>query len=422
MKASFSPLSIQNRKELDNWLSSIPMFASAGKSAMNAYSLTQIKAFLAHIGNPQHDYFCIHVAGTNGKGSTVRILDSIYSKAGYKVGATISPHLIDYAERFTINGEVVDNQTLLSFFKEYGHIMLNYQLSFFEMATAFAFWWFSQQQVDLAIIECGLGGRLDATNVVDNKLAIITSIGFDHTDILGATLDKIATEKAGILREGMPVLVGDITDDAMQAIKKQQKLVGALWIEKSKSAVVNPLIENALGYYEVGQEKVVFKTNLFNPIQSKNIELAINAINLLGEKWPISFKEMQNGIESCVIPARFEPLFSHKKWYFDGFHNLESFENTRSLVNSMSKNPVYVLSFMTDKFTEEMEKEISQLTDLYMVKSNNPRALKPENFEANWIEISDLNNIYNKFPDSLVIVGGSFYFYSRVKEWSSSLL
>jgi len=398
------------------------MFASAGKSAMKAYSLTQIKAFLAHIGNPEQNFFCIHIAGTNGKGSTVRILESIYTAAGYKVGATVSPHLIDYSERFTICGEKVTDEALVHFFSTYKEALISYELSYFEMATAFAFWWFDEQKVDLAIVECGLGGRLDATNVLDNKLALITSIGFDHTDILGNTLEKIATEKAGILRKDKPILIGDLKEEAVAAIKKYQEYVGATWIEKSKSAKVNPLADNGLGFYEIGEEKTPIKTNLFNPIQSKNIEIAINAVELLADKWPVSLEKMQKGIESCVIPARFEPLFPEKKWYFDGFHNVESFENTLSLVNSLAHKPLFVLSFMVDKFTPEMKNLVTQLPDFIMVKSINPRALKPADFAANWADISELDNIYNKFADSLVIVGGSFYFYGSVKEWTSSLL
>lgn len=422
MKASFSPLSLKNRKELDIWLGSIPMFSSAGKSAMKAYSLDQIKAFLAEIGNPQHNFFSIHVAGTNGKGSTVRILEQIYAKAGYRVGATISPHLIDFSERFTICGKVVSDKELIHFFNRYAHIMLAYDLSFFEMATAFAFWWFSEQKVDLAIVECGLGGRLDATNVLEDKLAIITSIGFDHTDVLGSTLFQIATEKAGILRPNKAFLVGDLHEEAVQAIKKYQESVGAIWKDKSNSARVNSLPENGLGVFEVGVDKRIYHTKLYNPIQSKNIELALNAVELLADKWPISENDVQIAVESCSIPARFEPLFPDKNWYFDGFHNMESFEHTLSLVANFPQKPLFLLSFMSDKFTEEMRLKVSQLTDYYMVKSNNPRALKPTDFKANWIEVADFDKIYNKFADSLVIVGGSFYFYTSVKEWTSSLL
>ena len=191
--------SFNSINDVYKWLNEIPMFGKTGASAAN-FSLRSIRRFCAELGNPQDTYPTIHVAGTNGKGTTCQMLASVCQSAGYKTGLYTSPHLLDYRERFRVNAAQITEQDLLRFFRRFDELLKRYSLTYFEISTAIAFWFFEQQKVDIAIIETGLGGRLDATNIITPEVSVITSVGLDHTDILGDSLGKIAKEKGGIIK------------------------------------------------------------------------------------------------------------------------------------------------------------------------------------------------------------------------------
>ncbi|MGK7389609.1 MAG: bifunctional folylpolyglutamate synthase/dihydrofolate synthase, partial [Candidatus Cyclobacteriaceae bacterium M2_1C_046] len=186
-------------ESVNSYLESIPKFQTSGKSAAN-FDLDHFKKFCNELGNPESKYPTIHVAGTNGKGSTCQILASIYQRAGYRVGMYTSPHLLNFSERFKINGIEISDAKLVEFFNAFESQLKKNGLSYFEISTAIAFWYFASQQVDLAIIEVGLGGRLDATNIIKPEVSVITNISLDHTDILGDSVNEIAREKAGIIK------------------------------------------------------------------------------------------------------------------------------------------------------------------------------------------------------------------------------
>ena len=188
--------------------SAMPSFQHNGSMAYKP-GLERITAFCRHIGNPQRNFFCIHVAGTNGKGSVSHMLASILQSAGYRTGLFTSPHLQDFRERIRVDGEMIPKQRVVNFVDKYREKMQELDLSFFEMTAALAFDHFAQSDVEVAVIETGLGGRLDATNVIMPILSIITNIGLEHTALLGDTLEKIAAEKAGIVKKSRPVLIGE---------------------------------------------------------------------------------------------------------------------------------------------------------------------------------------------------------------------
>lgn len=183
----------------------LPMFQNIGKTAFKK-DLTNTLALLESIGNPHKQIKCIHIAGTNGKGSVSSMLASILSQAGYKTGLYTSPHLIDFTERIRINGHCIPQSDVIEFISKTQIHIERIQPSFFELTVAMAFDYFNQEKVDIAIIEVGLGGRLDSTNVIQPELSVITSIGWDHMDLLGNTLESIAFEKAGIIKENRPVV------------------------------------------------------------------------------------------------------------------------------------------------------------------------------------------------------------------------
>lgn len=193
---------------LDYLFSSLTSFQEKGASAYKP-GLERIAAFCRHLGNPQRNFFTIHVAGTNGKGSVSHILASVLQQAGYRTGLYTSPHLTDFRERIRVDGEMIPKQKVVNFVDKHLEKMKELDLSFFEISTALAFDYFAQSDVEVAVIETGLGGRLDATNVIVPILSIITNIGLDHTNLLGATLGEIAEEKAGIIKKSIPVLIGE---------------------------------------------------------------------------------------------------------------------------------------------------------------------------------------------------------------------
>lgn len=193
---------------LDYLFTSLPTFQQDGALAYKP-GLERVSEFCRKIGNPQRSYFVIHVAGTNGKGSVSNMLASVLQQAGYQVGLYTSPHLTDFRERIRINGEMISKQKVVNFVSKYRKDMEECELSFFEMTTAMAFDYFAQNDVEVAVIETGLGGRLDATNIVIPAVSVITNVGLEHTDLLGDSLPKIAREKGGIIKKSIPVVVGE---------------------------------------------------------------------------------------------------------------------------------------------------------------------------------------------------------------------
>lgn len=197
---------------LEFLFSSLPSFQNVGADAYKP-GLERVAEFCRHLGNPQRNYYTIHVAGTNGKGSVSHILASVLREAGYRVGLFTSPHLKDFRERMRVDGKMIPKQRVVNFVDKNMAKMQELQLSFFEMTTAMAFDYFAYSDVEVAIIETGLGGRLDATNVITPLVSVITNVGFDHTDLLGNTLREIAGEKAGIIKKSVPVIIGESSEE-----------------------------------------------------------------------------------------------------------------------------------------------------------------------------------------------------------------
>ena len=193
---------------LEFLFSSLPAFETKGATAYTP-GLERITAFCRHIGNPQRNFFTIHVAGTNGKGSVSHIIASVLQQAGYRTGLFTSPHLQDFRERIRVDGEMIPKQKVVNFVDKHHDKMLELELSFFEMTAALAFDYFAQSDVEVAVIETGLGGRLDATNIIVPVVSVITNISLEHTALLGDTLPKIAAEKAGIIKKSIPIIIGE---------------------------------------------------------------------------------------------------------------------------------------------------------------------------------------------------------------------
>ena len=287
----------------------LPMFQRVGQAAYKA-DLSNITRICELLDNPQNQFKSIHVAGTNGKGSVTHMLASVLQEAGYKVGIYCSPHLVDFRERVKVNGQMISKQEVIDFVAQCKDLFDEIQPSFFEYTTALAFQCFAQQKVDVAVVEVGLGGRLDSTNVITPELSVITNIGLDHTNILGDTIGKIAVEKAGIIKIGIPVLIGE----------KQLETEKVFEEIASKNS-------SKLSY----AKSVDILCDLNGIYQKKNIATAFSAIQLLKEQgWKIEDKAVEDGFlkvaKNTAFMGRWQVLGSKPMIVCDTGHNKEGVE------------------------------------------------------------------------------------------------
>ncbi|TYP92775.1 dihydrofolate synthase / folylpolyglutamate synthase [Fodinibius salinus] len=409
------------------YLESLPKFKSTGVESAN-FDLSRFRSFCNDMGNPQEDFAAIHVGGTNGKGSVCRILSHILQEAGYSVGLYTSPHIRAFSERFQINNEQISDDALVLFFEQYASLIEKYELSYFEISTAIAFWWFQKAKVDIAIIEVGLGGRLDATNIINPILSVITSIALDHTDILGDTIEEIAREKAGIINTETPVVIGDLDEKAKSVIRE---------IASTKNSTVAGINDLQCSYsswggyvLEAGGHSLKLTSGLDAPVQRKNIATAWRCLQQIKDFFPTTVDNFAKGIaKTKSTEGRFEKLVPNKKWYFDGAHNLEAVQALKESVAAVGtvSQAVLVLSIMKDKLTAEIAKELSEFKNIFYYELKVERA-------ATFNDINELLPSAHSFPSSrvqkllsdkleseLVIFAGSFYFYSTVRDWVNNV-
>jgi len=285
------------------------MYQRIGAAAYKV-DLTNTLKLMRHLKEPQSSFKSIHVAGTNGKGSTSHMLASVLQDAGYKVGLYTSPHLKDFRERIKLNGKIIPEQKVVNFIKSHRSFFEENQLSFFEMTVGLAFDYFKNEKVDIAIIEVGLGGRLDSTNVINPEVSVITNIGLDHTQFLGTTLAEIASEKAGIIKSKIPVVIGEAKPETTGVFldKAREEKSPILFVEE--------------------EELPKFKTDLLGNYQIKNYKTAYATLGVLKQKgWVISNKNIQNGFlnvaKNTELQGRWQLLNTSPKVICDTAHNIE---------------------------------------------------------------------------------------------------
>lgn len=334
-------------EECLDWLfKQLPMYQNKGGAAFKK-DLTNIRLLSDYLGNPHQDFESIHVAGTNGKGSVSHMLASILQKEGCKVGLHTSPHLKDFRERIKINGNPIAEQTVVDFMAQHKAFFETHQLSFFEMTVGLAFYEFAQQKVDIAIIEVGLGGRLDSTNIISPLLSVITNIGFDHTQFLGKRRDQIAREKAGIIKPETPVVVGEKhreTEEVFKDIAERQKAP----LTFAEDLILPTFTSDLKGIY-----------------QQKNIKTTLAACQALKEQCGLNISKtsIEEGLHSVVkhtgFFGRWQTLQEKPKVIVDTGHNKEGL--------------TYVLAQLADETYEQLhivlgfvkEKEIDEILALF---------------------------------------------------------
>lgn len=349
------------------------------------FNLTRIRNFLEKLGNPQDKIKTIHVAGTNGKGSVCAYISTVLQKAGYRVGLYTSPHLLDIRERIQLDCKKIPKKDFAEFVSNYALHPTPYTLTYFELLTAMAFWYFERERVDFAVIEVGLGGRLDATNVVRNPLvSVITNISLEHTQYLGNTISKIAREKAGIIKNNGFVVTGT-SGIALQTIEKIAKI--------KKAQVI------------ISKKQKNYKTSLFGKHQKQNADLAMEVCRLLD----IPEKYIIDGLQNTIWPARFDirqlkmknategsPYGEKLKIVLDVAHNPSGIEMLKdSIKKYFGKKINFVFGVLKDKDYKEMIKIISSVAkNVFISAPKNERALSVEAAKKEFIKCISQKNIF----------------------------
>lgn len=415
-------------QSIEKYLEQVPKFRSSGSTAAN-FDLSRFRKFCSGMGDPQQNFPSIHIAGTNGKGSTCQILGTVLREAGFKTGVYTSPHILDFRERFRIGNEYISDEELIDFFEQQAGRIEQYELTYFEITTAIAFWWFSRAEVDIAIVEVGLGGRLDATNLVNAIVSVITSISLDHTDVLGDSIEEIAREKGGIIKSDTPVVLGDLPGEAHNEIANiaEQKGCSVYTIDALNPSFLNP------GHYQltVNHQKMDIRTNMAIPVQAKNIAMAWQALQQVQDGFPVTKEQFKGALKYVDLGfGRFEKLIDSQPWYFDGGHNLEAVKALKQSVQMVGSpgNATLVLSLLKDKLHANMMAEFLEFKKIYYYQLNLERAATFDDIN-NWLpqvntfpDDVDQQSFLDDFDSELVIFAGSFYFYEKVRGWVSSFV
>lgn len=402
-----------NYNQTVSWLyQKLPMFQRTGVSAYKK-DLGNIRALMQHLGNPHEKFKSIHVAGTNGKGSTTHMISSILQEAGYKTGLTTSPHLKDFRERICVNGKICPEEFVIGFVDENASFIESLKASFFEVSVAMAFEYFAKKNVDIAVVETGLGGRLDSTNIIVPLLSVITNIGMDHTAILGETLTEIATEKAGIIKPGVPVVIGESSEEIREVFIKKSNECGSEIFFAEESEFPD------------------FASDLTGIYQKKNKRTVLTAIEVLRKSgFEITEEAVVNGMRKVVVNTglrgRWETLQTNPLVITDTAHNPHGLSEIKKQIQQTPYRKLHlVLGFVNDKDVRSILSFFPDDAIYYFCEPDVPRKLElnqlkqiiPENLNAEFIP--DVKKALKRAVsvaenEDLVYVGGSTFVVAEV--------
>jgi len=389
------------------------MYQRIGKAAYKA-DLKPTLALAAYLHHPEDSFKSVHIAGTNGKGSTSHMLASIFQEAGYKTGLYTSPHLKDFRERIKINGKMISEEEVIDFIQTHKNFFETQALSFFEMTVGLAFDYFRKEKVDIAIIETGMGGRLDSTNVICPELSVITNIGLDHTQFLGDSLEKIAGEKAGIIKPNIPVVVGEKKEETEEVFRE----IAAL--------------QNAPLYFSEDIEEEEILSDLKGEYQRNNIQTVRTAVKALQEAgWKIQKDHVVHGIAKTIqntgLQGRWQTLRENPKVICDVGHNREGLTFVFSqLKKEKFKQLHIVLGVVSDKDLDSIFPLFPKQAIYYFCKPDIPRGMDANILQSRAKDFGLKGEIYpsveaayqtalNKADkEDLVFVGGSTFVVAEV--------
>ncbi|WP_341221466.1 folylpolyglutamate synthase/dihydrofolate synthase family protein [Polaribacter atrinae] len=398
------------QQTLDWMFAQLPMYQREGKTAFKK-DLTNTLVLSKELNFPEKKFKSIHVGGTNGKGSTSHMLASILQEAGYKVGLYTSPHLKNFTERIRINGIEISEKKVSSFIEKHKDFLEIQRLSFFEMTVGLAFDYFAEEKVDIAIIEVGLGGRLDSTNIITPEVSVITNIGLDHTQFLGETLPEIASEKAGIIKNKIPVVIGE-----------EQEAVKSVFIAKAD--------ESKAPIYFASDDDKSYKTDLLGDYQQKNTKTAVAAIKKL-TGFKISIENIENGllnvVKSTNLKGRWQILQEHPKVICDTAHNKDGLSIVLDqLKKETFKRVHFVLGVVSDKKLEEVLPLFPKEAAYYFCKPAIPRGMSEVVLRENAkefgligkkyssVEVAYKNALLNANQGDIIYVGGSTFVVAEI--------
>ncbi len=344
-------------EEALQYINDIPMFQNVGQSAYNP-SLDRTERLVEALGNPHKSLTTIHIAGTNGKGSSSWMMSYILRQAGLRVGLYTSPHLTDYRERITVNGEMISKERVVEFMDLALPTMQAHQPSFFEFTTALAFWAFEKEQVDIAVIETGLGGLVDSTNIILPLVSLITNISIDHSAILGNSLEEIAQQKGGIIKPNTPVVVSEydsVTAPIFEAIANEQGSQ-ICFADKLHSSSVVTLCKDGLVVELDGKDRYVLGAR--GAYQAKNLLGVLAVMEILAPQFGITQQHVIDGLKECRVPGRWHLLNEDPLTICDVGHNPSGLKEVVQMISLCNYNNIYmVLGFMADK-------DISSIVDI----------------------------------------------------------
>jgi dihydrofolate synthase/folylpolyglutamate synthase len=404
-----------NYKETLDWMfNKLPLYQMQGASAYRK-DITNTVLLANHLGNPENHLKCIHVAGTNGKGSTSHLLASVLQEAGYKVGLYTSPHLKDYRERITINGKPISEKYVCDFINKNKSFFEANELSFFEMSVGLAFEYFVNEKTDINIIEVGMGGRLDSTNIIIPLISVITNIGLDHTQFLGNTLEAIAFEKAGIIKSNIPVVIGEYVA-ATRTVFLDKAVSTSSEIYFASDLVQEDYPSALLGDYQIHNKKTVLQT--IKVLQEKQL-LTISDNDIK--------KGFLNVIKNTNLQGRWQQLGENPKVICDTAHNAHGLS---IVLNQLKKEQFeqlhIVLGVVNDKDLEEILPLFPKNAIYYFCKPNIPRGLDAAILSIKATEFNLVGEIYNSVsnayqsaiknasPKDLIYIGGSTFVVSEI--------
>ncbi|GAA4269421.1 bifunctional folylpolyglutamate synthase/dihydrofolate synthase [Hyunsoonleella aestuarii] len=397
-----------------NWMfSQLPMYQRQGKLAFKKDLSSTVK-LASHLNNPENKFKSVHIAGTNGKGSTSHMLASVLQEAGYKVGLYTSPHLKDFRERIKINGKEISKQFVIGFIKRNKSFFEKNQLSFFEMTVGMAFDYFSKQEIDIAVVEVGMGGRLDSTNIITPKVSVITNIGLDHTQFLGDTLELIAHEKGGIIKPNVPIVIGETQKETLPVFKDIAHKNNSKIVFADKN-IIKDYKSDLIGSYQIKN--------------SKTVAQVIQELLLIG--YNISEKHLREGLkkvmENTRLLGRWQILNDTPKVICDTGHNREGLCYVMEQLRNEKYNDLHIV------FGAVSDKDLNSIVDLlptqatyYFCKPDIPRGMDVMNlkqyFNAHNLKGEAYKSVDEAYKSALkqaasndlIFVGGSTFVVAEI--------
>ncbi|MCR9015611.1 bifunctional folylpolyglutamate synthase/dihydrofolate synthase [Aquiflexum gelatinilyticum] len=423
------------QETLDFLFNALPMFQRVGAAAYKN-DLNNTHAICAHLGNPEHSLKCVHVAGTNGKGSTSHSICSVLMEAGYKVGLYTSPHLKTFTERIKINGADIPEKEVVDFVEDNKAFLEELKPSFFEMTVGMAFWFFAKEKVEIAVIEVGMGGRLDSTNVVMPEVSVITNIGFDHMQFLGNTLPLIAGEKAGIIKHNIPVVISQKQEETFSVFQsKAHEMQAPIYFAEDFIKVKRSGISSSgRRVFEIIEqdEKSLIEIDLHGNYQEKNLAGILQTLKILKNLgWKIDESAVKNGLSHIVsntgLKGRWQILGYHPLTICDTGHNEDGIRLIiEQIIEQKFNNLFMVIGMVNDKDVSKVLSMLPKNAWYIFCQATIPRAMDPEELSKKAMEaglngeiVKDVNQAIEKAKKSaskedLIFIGGSTFVVAEI--------